>query len=1665
MLSRIITYGQWADDFADGDFTQAPEWSGEREKFEIVGEVLHLNDGSATGAAYLSTPSEAVALASWEFYIEISENPSASNLARIYIMADQANVAGDLNGYYVRVGGSEDEVSLYRQDGSRMTKLIDGSDGRVDTKPVKINVRVTRDLQGHWELFTQAESDPDFISEGITQDNTHTVSHYVGLYCQYTSTRKEAFYFDNFFVQGIPQPDITPPALEHLSILSATQWQLTFSEEIDPTRALVPTHYRSDHLTVSEIHLINSQTVRVTWSEPLTNGQAYPFQVSNVSDRAGNVLADTTLHTVHFIAVDAQWQDVVLNELMPDPNPVVANLPEAEFVELYNRSSHPFQLQNWRLNDQILSAYLLQPGQHLILCPAGVANDFDRYGNVLTLERWPALPNGGSSLSLSDSAGSLIDSLQYLSDAVAGGYTLERIRADRPCDQRINYALSQSPQGGTPGAPNTQRIDQPDTQAPQVQQLTPATARQVHLRFNEAVAATEVRIALSPEVEITRVEPDSADERILIINTAEDLVSGTTYTLTVQHARDCYGNEARPLTPHFYYDDHPPAIRRVVLYDTATLDIVFDKPLRSAGEKTDYQIPLVGEARLVQQLDDSSMVRVHFPASLVREQPHRLNVMNATDRYGNVADSLVYDFVFRSDIDTIRVVSAYQVNVRFTPALQASSAQSAENYRIDQGLTHPSAAILLSPREVQLIYDRPLVDNKVHTLRIEHLMNDEGVYLSTPAYRFIYDQRSPTLDSVTVLDNRTLIAHFNEPMAWEETQGPTAFEVTPSVGSPERVELLPDGRSFRLYLQRPLASERAYELAAVGLADWAGNLISRTTKKSFWYDQRAPTLLRGRLTAPDQLRLTFHEPLTASVARVPQHYTVAPDRHPDSVAVSTIYPGEVILFFVSPLPTASFSLHITGLADEYGNVLAEPLSIAIDPTVPTLGQAVVLSATELRLDFTKPLNKSVMEQLANYHRDSLDLPEEAVVVGPYQASVILRWEAPSTAGREHSIRIRQAAAQDGTASEMIRTSFAYDPKVAQILVDEAGLTVEFAVPLDTTATEASHYDVTGLGTPVAAILTDPQTVRLVFAQPFTEQSVHTLTLRGLLDRDKNIIPRSQHTVGLGKMPSYHQLLITEVMADPSPTVGLPDAEYVELFNASDQVLSTQGLHFSDASTTVVLPALLLAPQEYVLLCHTADQAALAAYGRTLAVGGLPTLNSGGDSLKLADAYGQEIFSINYADDWYRDAEKKSGGWSLEMVDTQRPCGEQENWIASVAIEGGTPGQENSVRQSNPDRFGPEVRQAWAINDTVVWVTFNEKLEAASTRSVQLQFSDGLSARAVQWFPSRKAVMITVSQPLRTGRRYSVQVGGVTDCSGNLMSDIHHTATWVLPEQAEAGDILLSELLFRPRSGGEKFVELYNHSQKQIDLKGWRLSDSASESDSLGTLTMITEEPYLLAPGAYVALTEDPAAVKADYPASPDEHLLRVASLPSLPAEEGTVVLLNPARERMQQFHYTDDYHHPLLDNTQGVSLERITWDRPVGHPDVWQSAAKTVGYATPGYRNSQLAGEYPQSVTLQVDPPVIAPGYPGHADYTRIHYQFDEPGAVANVIIYDAQGRRVRELAHNVTLSREGFLVWDGTYDDQQRAGIGYYLIFFEVFDTQGHINVFKEKVVVGGRW
>ncbi len=530
----------------------------------------------------------------------------------------------------------------------------------------------------------------------------------------------------------------------------------------------------------------------------------------------------------------------------------------------------------------------------------------------------------------------------------------------------------------------------------------------------------------------------------------------------------------------------------------------------------------------------------------------------------------------------------------------------------------------------------------------------------------------------------------------------------------------------------------------------------------------------------------------------------------------------------------------------------------------------------------------------------------------------------------------------------------------------------------------------------------------------------------------------------------YSVLIHEVMANPSPAIGLPEAEYVELYNRSADTIDLQGWVFTDGTTNFVLPAHALAPQELILLCDEQDA---SFFSGNVISGDFPSINNDRERLRLLDNQGNEIHAIEFDASWYGDADKDEGGWSLEMVNPENFCGQQNNFLASSHFQGGTPNAPNSVYNALPDEVFPKLLGFYPHQDSVLQLAFDERVisEQTSFSGIELDtsFSDG------------KAVWLHLEQRLVSGETYEVTVEGLTDCYGNLFEEELRVG---LPEKADSADVLISEVLFNPIDEGPDFVELYNRSNKVIDLRQFRLANG-TETGQVKDVKALYEAMFLLFPHEYVVLTSHPEQLQKDYVVCSPESVVRL-NLPSYNNDEGMVILLDTLGYRIDALQYSEDWHFSLFDKAEldGVSLERISFQLPTQDQDNWHSASSTSGYATPTCENSQATDAPVSSSLFELSPSVFSPDEDGYQDYLTIHYDFGEEGWVATISVFDRYGRKVKSLENNALLGASGMLTWDGVTDGNKKASIGPYILYVEAFDLNGNRKVFKQGFAVGGR-
>jgi hypothetical protein len=354
---------QLNETFSDGNYTTNPIWYSSGSNFTVNAQKQLQSCATTSSTSFISTPSEALDEATWNFWVKINYNPSSYNYACIYLAADKNDIASGCNGYYVQIGGNNDEVSLYLQLGTNKTKIIDGLDKRTDRNIVEISIKVTRSTDGTFTLKSKLVDQTDFVTEGTVKNNEVRGSKYFGLLFTNSGTTGNAYYFDDIVVTGNKVPDTEMPTWTLLQLELPNKLKLQFSEEMDFSTA---TFTLNHDIGVPEKQEISTDGtgVDLTFTTPFEKGILYSLSTTGLRDLAGNELLtkEKEIGIVEKIAVG----DVIINEVMFD-NP----LNSSEYVEIYNRSEKVLDVSgliiSTRKTDGTINSGEAIPSQTLML--------------------------------------------------------------------------------------------------------------------------------------------------------------------------------------------------------------------------------------------------------------------------------------------------------------------------------------------------------------------------------------------------------------------------------------------------------------------------------------------------------------------------------------------------------------------------------------------------------------------------------------------------------------------------------------------------------------------------------------------------------------------------------------------------------------------------------------------------------------------------------------------------------------------------------------------------------------------------------------------------------------------------------------------------------------------------------------------------------------------------------------------------------------------------------------------------------------------------------------------------------------------------------------------------------------------------------------------------
>ncbi len=1259
-----------------------------------------------------------------------------------------------------------------------------------------------------------------------------------------------------------------------------------------------------------------------------------------------------------------------------------------------------------------------------------------------------------------------------------------------------------------------------DTKAPQLEELFILNDSSLNLQFDESLAPVPA-INLNNyrlNTEIRPLEVILTDFNSVMIRFDNSFEIEAEQKLTYANLQDLYGNQITTnRSKTFTYDPIAPGLDTAYQLNDTVIRIIASEPVASASVlPSNFCFQDIKATAVKMHGPDSISMDLYF--NLIQSDYYgRLDIINWADRLGNeLTDTIRYSInTIQPLITSIRALNDTTVAISYSMGMD-NSALNFDNYSIT-GMSVDS--VYQNESEYFLDLDTTLMQGESYALTATSIQSFGGQPLQFEKYSFEFE---PFLNAITVTDSFSLELSFDTEFDVLSTDQfnteNTILFLTVDPEDPGTIKIIFEN-SFQPNSELSLSWNDLKDRWQRQLPDYSTNYIydaeppQITGIESEFFNAIRATFSESvdadYATAPDQYKIVgIGNPATLEVQgnylllefetlTIGQQYQLVyagisdlSGNFNNSDTIPFIYdppavpgPGDIIITEIMADPTPSAGLpeieylelfnrsdreyQLTSLILSDENSSSHLPVFSLDP-----GSYVVLSSSRDILVF----DGQVVDDLPSLDNngDSLRLTtvygelvdkvqyhtswyrDENKDEGGYSLELInpesecpasSNWVASGdaaggTPGRQNSV---YSLMPDTVPPEVVFTE----------LIETNQILVKFNEFMDSLSLASGQYIIEGRNNFSIEVI-DDHSLLISFAPGFLSGRTYEIFISEVADCSANTMGDVMVEIAIGDEPLFGDIIFTEIMSDPDPPVGLAITEYLEIYNASEKVLSLDSLRVVDDSSESGNLNGILKPGDYALLVPSSSVENFPGVN-AISVSPWTSLSNGGQYLELTN--GREvIFNMIYSRDWFEADGSGDGGYSLEMGGLAYPCQENQNWKPSIDPKGGTPGFENSHFLDFPDYAGPELITAEVISPNELVLDFDERLQPVAIGNEIKVWADRSldtvsSERITFNEPDPSVVNVKLIDSLRFNTAYTMEVQGLTNCTGSY--NVSGSVSLFLPEVPESG-LVISEILFDPVPNGVDFVEVHNTtSTSYFDLSGLSLSN---EKD-----TEVFQGKWILEPESYVVFTENKEVLLFDFPRAIAGNIVEVDDLPSLPNDEGILVMKSVNGSLIDSVYFNENFHSILLEETEGVSLERLSFQIPAVSENNWHSASSMEGFATPGYANSQSTRGVTTYDPVTIEPRVFIPGSGNltHSSFTTINYQFDQAGLFANIDIYDQNGNFVINLAKGASLSTTGFVQWDGTTAKGTKARIGRYIVVFEVYGGGGERKIFRKNVVV----
>ena len=441
------------------------------------------------------------------------------------------------------------------------------------------------------------------------------------------------------------------------------------------------------------------------------------------------------------------------------------------------------------------------------------------------------------------------------------------------------------------------------------------------------------------------------------------------------------------------------------------------------------------------------------------------------------------------------------------------------------------------------------------------------------------------------------------------------------------------------------------------------------------------------------------------------------------------------------------------------------------------------------------------------------------------------------------------------------------------------------------------------------------------------------------------------SVNVAEKPAqYSEIVVNEIMYAPSND----EPEWIELYNRSNRPVNLKNWKISDntTSSTITASDYLLSPGEYVVVSGDATISSFYPYAIKTIVKTLPSLANSGDFVILKSSTNATIDSIKYLPSWGGN----TGGYSLERTSSSASSLDQFSWKSSTSKYKATPGKINSITVKNYDLQVTNVAASSTYaelgkNIQLTCAVSNLGLTNASGYTVKLyrdSNSDGILASyelIAQLNGSSIASSATSSFSFSTNNlfvgknQFYIQVEYDNDefTENNIASII---VPGVIINELK-GDLVVNEIMYKPSSNESDWIEIFNASQKTINLKGYKLGNGT-------VLNNIITKDIVLRPAEYFLIIRD--SLKYPYSAKPAKWAM--ANFHTLTDTKCKVILLDSLNRVLDSLEYKNTWG-----GINGKSLERVEFIGSSTDSTNWKLSTSRFN-ATPGAVNSVTPKNY-----------------------------------------------------------------------------------------------------------